>query len=531
MKRLLLYLTALTCLCFAGSAAANPSAGPVSARRSSVFIVPSGLRKRVAFWVDVFAKYGRSQIVVHHRERPWVVFTVLDFAKEAAEMSPVALEKHKEKRTNEVVAGLNAACTVLASGQPAESGQERLVAAVMKEVPGGAEKYKRLVDEELIRTQTGIREKWMEAVRRAGRYMHIMEGIFREQRLPVELSRLPFIESSFDYGVRSSAGAVGLWQFMPRTGRRYMTVNYLIDERRDVVASTRAAALYLQEAHNQLGSWPLAITSYNHGVAGVKRKIHKSGTEDIVRLIEDPEVKAFGFASSNFYPEFLAALQVYDNYRTYFPGLQLYPRANIVEHRLEHATSAPYLCKQLGVSREVLEELNYAVSSAIWEGRFRIPKGYSLKIPAEHAGKLAALRVAEPVGQAASSVYGGMVYQVRKGDSLLKIAKKFGLSVAKLKELNNLRSNTVGVGQKLVVRMPETIQRRPAEPPRKPVPTAADTPKPQPQGAAEPRTYKVKSGDSLWSISRKLGVSVEALKQANHLKDKHIKPGQILKRP
>src|SRR5262249_57227313 len=134
-------------------------------------------------------------------------------------------------------------------------------------------------------------------------------------------------------------GAAGMWQFSRPTGRRFMRVDSLVDERRDPFASSRAAALYLREVHNALDSWPLAITAYNHGPEGMARAVREVGTTDIATIIRQYDGKAFGYASRNFYAEFLAALQVEQDYQTHFGDLPLDAPLRFREHRLDRPVS------------------------------------------------------------------------------------------------------------------------------------------------------------------------------------------------
>ena len=143
--------------------------------------------------------------------------------------------------------------------------------------------------------------------------------------MPGELGRVPFVESSFNYDAYSSVGAAGIWQFMPwSTAKLYMRVGSSIDERRDPIISTRAAAKYLEHAYSVLGAWSLAITSYNHGITRLSLKASKTvRTKDVAKIIKEYDGKAWGFASKNFFAEFLAALEVEKNYKRYFPNLEL----------------------------------------------------------------------------------------------------------------------------------------------------------------------------------------------------------------
>ncbi|RIL08682.1 MAG: hypothetical protein DCC75_08290, partial [Proteobacteria bacterium] len=425
------------------------------------FTTPAGLRARVNFWRDIFTKYGKNQSVIHHRDYPQVVFDTADFSRQAAVLNPVALDSLKRREVKSRIAAVNASLTRLGQGKVPENALERQIVEEMAFIPGGAAKYRKAVKDDLVRSQTGIKEKFADAISRSGRYLPIIEEIFiQKYSLPIQLTRLPFVESSFDYQAYSSVGAAGIWQFMPRTARLYMTVNSLIDERRDPIKSTEAAAQYLLSAHAKIGTWPLALTSYNHGVGGVLKKMKQFGTSDIVSMIETHGERPFGFASSNFYPSFLAALEVYNERHIHFPNLRMEPALDITQYRLPYSVSVSHVVKQLGIDESELRSVNYAISDQIWRGRAKIPSGYVLKIPSNYAPRLAQLGGPEVVIQAAappaSSIYGGATYKVRKGDTLSGVAKKFSLSTTELKQLNNLSGDVLGIGQVLVVKRRET---------------------------------------------------------------------------
>ena len=483
-------------------------------RRSDMFKVPAAMRERVDFWKDIFAKYGKSQYVFHHRNYPGAVFSILDLENAESRMSPRSYDRHKKAAIKEETERIRGALRKLASGAEPVSNLERRIVFEMSSVPGGSSKYNKVVKEKLIRAQQGIKEKYAEAIKRSGKYLHVIEKIFvADFGLPIELTRLPFVESSFDYKAYSSVGAAGIWQFMRRTGRLYMRVNNIVDERRDPVEATRAAAKYLRSAYKTLGNWPLALTSYNHGVYGVSKKVKQLGTRDIVKIVEHPTKRVFGFASNNFYAEFLAALEIYDDYHAYFPNVQRQAPMKFKEYKLSHSTSVKYIMNKLGIDAETLKDYNYGLTKNVWSGRYRIPAGYNLKVPLSYSTKLAALRAPEPRVTTASSVYGGAVYRVRRGDTLSRIAKRYGVSVSKLKSMNNLRSDLVRVGQVLVVKPRESG-------------TAA---KSTVSTTSTPSTYRVRRGDSLSKIASKFGTSVSMLRSLNSLSSSKIKVGQVLK--
>lgn len=426
------------------------------------FAVPERLRARVDFWKDVFAKYSSKQVVVHHRDFPQIVFGVIDLEEETRDMGPIEFERHKEVVVKRTLAGVQREVEALARGEAPTTDFQQKVVRLMTDLPGGASKYRRLIDEDLIRSQTGIRDRYVEAVRRSRRYLPMMEHIFvNEYGLPKELTRLPFVESSFDYTAYSSVGAAGIWQFMPRTAKAHqMKVGKIVDERRDPLKATHAAAQYLRSAYQSLGSWPLAITSYNHGVGGVRSKVRKAGTTDLVAIVEHPYERFFGFASSNFYPEFLAAVEIYDNWSAYFPEVKEEPPLRLVSFPLSVPASPQHISHVLDIPMEELKEANYALLDPVWRGAAKIPAGYTLRLPAHYEDRTARILPPESRSRSvkvipvmytppAARAKGG--YVVKRGDTLFSISKKTNRSVDALKRANNLKGGSVKAGQRLVI--------------------------------------------------------------------------------
>ena len=419
---------------------------------------------------------------------------------------------------------------ILEEGLPMDTLKQ--VVESMRFIPGGVQKYRRMLSEDLIRTQTGIKEKFEASVKRSGRYLPIMEAIFvKEYGLPKELTRLPFVESSFDYTAYSSVGAAGIWQFMPRTGRLYMTINNLVDERRDPIESTRAAARYLGSAYTRIGTWPLAATSYNHGVGGIIKKVREVGTTDIVSILESHSKRVLGFASGNFFPELLAAIEVHENYAQYFPGLVLEKPLSIATVRLSQPLSISTITSRIGVSVEELKSVNYGISAIIWSGRSRIPAGYNLKVPSQYASKLSLLKQGEYVIQnqgtkAPSRDESGVSYSVRRGDTVASLARRFKITSDQLREDNALKGDALQVGQTLSIRSKPSAVVKSGGAFEKSGTAKKSSPK-----VENRRIYTVKSGDTLWSIGKKLGVKVESVRKANNLSSTKVTVGMKLKIP
>ncbi len=517
------------------------------------FRVAPILRDRVDFWKDVFTKYTSKQVVVHHRDFPQIRFGVLDFSDEARTMNAVQFERYKDRGEAEAVANIKRQLLALSQGDDPQTPFQRQAVELLKRIPGGPEKYKKIVDDDLVRTQTGIRERYAEAVRRAWKYMPVMEQIFvAEYGLPKELTRIPFIESSFDYTAYSSVGAAGIWQFMPRTARAHrLLVGRYVDERRDPLKATRAAAEYLRGAYSSLGAWPLAITSYNHGVGGVRAKVKKAGTNDLAVMIEDPNERFFGFASTNFYPEFLAALEIFEEHEKYFPEIPVQPPLRVYSYPIQASASVASVARQLNVPMEALKDANYALLDPVWRGAARIPAGYVLRVPVEYQRPgvvIAPDTMAKPpevvaVSQGSSQA----THRVARGESLIGIAKRYNTSVDRLMALNRLQKATVKPGQVLVVRAAEPARKQPVQQAQAakasqrgsgsviPSPieqaNAAEPDAPEakgPTGSPKGTTYTVRSGDSLFTIGEKMGTSVATLKKANRLKGTKLVVGQVL---
>jgi membrane-bound lytic murein transglycosylase D len=539
---------------FAYSADATPGLGSnlglqSGMRESSMvgpFQVPAKLRGRVDFWKDVFAKYGRNQVVIHHREFPQVVFGVLDFSSEAETMSDVELKHHKDRVEKETVLSMKEQIRQLVNGEePSTPFQESFVER-MEMVPQGSRSYRRLLDEDLLRTQTGIRERYAQAISRAWKYLPVMEQIFTsEYGLPKELTRLPFIESSFDYTAYSSVGAAGIWQFMPRTARSHrMLVGRYVDERRDPVKATRGAAEYLRIAYQELGSWPLAITSYNHGVGGVRSKVRAAGTSNISEIIEHPSERFFGFASTNFYPEFLAAVEIFQDHDKYFPEVSVQPPLRLVAYPVRTPMSTTQASRQLGVPLENLKEANYALLDPVWKGSAKIPAGYVLQVPVQYTDKMNEVRTPEPIRSriVTTSSGEGRMYRATRRDTLQSIAARFNTTPERIAQMNRLTSHAVELGQVILVPQsglstsaqatsPETVVAAASEPaPEMPVTKVSVRPK-KTAVAPTTRTHKVRKGETLGSIAARYGRSIADVKRVNKMRGSTVVAGQVLRIP
>ncbi len=176
-----------------------------------------------------------------------------------------------------------------------------------------------------LRFQLGQSDRFRAGLVRSGTWKPYIQEVLAKRGLPLELAALPHVESSFDPTAYSKVGAAGMWQFMRSTGVRYMRIDHIVDERRDPFFATDAAARLLADNYSVIQSWPLALTAYNHGLAGMRRAVQQQKTSDIATIVAKYQSRSFGFASRNFYTAFLAALEIDSNPDRYFPNVKIDP--------------------------------------------------------------------------------------------------------------------------------------------------------------------------------------------------------------
>jgi len=326
------------------------AAVPSFAAPSDEFPVPPDLAPAVRFWVDVFTRYSRDDFVIHDRLELGRVYEVVRGVRNAGEVAAEA-QRIADRVALQGLWGVDPFERLLRPGLEAR-------AAAL-----GAGR---------VRVQRGMREVFAAGLLGARRYRRIVERALEQEGLPRALAALPLVESSYNPDATSSAGAAGIWQLTAETGQRFLRVSERVDERRDPVRATQAAARLLRSLHDALPAWPLAVTAYNHGLAGVERARRAVGSDDLGVLVTRYAGPGFGFASRNFYAEFVAASQVLRHVERYFP-------------------------------------------------------------------EIAPDRIIE--------------YQVKRGDSLFKVARRHGITVPKLCATNGLRSAKLQPGQVLLIRL------------------------------------------------------------------------------
>ena len=353
---------------------------------SGAFPVPREIQPNVDFWRNVYSKWGRQQVALHDDEHLGVIYEVINLAGTNPDGYTSDQKSLIQGRQETLKARLRSIQVKTGRGESLTSEEEalrgKLVAAGGTRAIYGAD--------ERVRAQRGLRERFRRGVEISGRYEPTFREVFRSAGLPEDLVYLPHVESSYQLGAVSTAGATGVWQFMPATGRSYMHVGGTVDERLDPVVSAKAAARYLRDAHNRLGTWPLAVTSYNHGVGGMARAKAEHGT-DFGRIVKQYQGPAFKFASRNYYAEFLAAREIANHPETYFPGIVR--QEPLREERIVLPASMPatQVAAHYGVPLQRLAAVNLAWREPARSGRGHLPAGHTVWLPAGSTQRVAGL--------------------------------------------------------------------------------------------------------------------------------------------
>lgn len=354
-------------------------------RISPDFQIPSLIFNQTKFWFRVYTEFSSDKKIIHDSLHPHIIYDVFDISEimalpaRATWLNTVKAQKAVSKRVAEIRVKLKK----MARKSKAEMDEEELAwLAQFEEIKGDQKKIIRTASQSL-RVQTGQKDFFENGLSISGRYIEGMEAIFKKKNLPVELTRLPFVESSFVIGATSKVGAAGIWQFMPGIGRLFMTVNDQIDERRNPWKATEAAAKLLKENHMILHkNWGLALTAYNHGPAGVKRAMQALGTRDIAKIVKTYRSRNFDFASANFYTCFLAAVHA-QMYKDILWADHVYePALSFDSLKLRKSFKPNQLVAATGLSHDQLLVFNPELDRA-FKRNYSIPKGYRIFLPAD----------------------------------------------------------------------------------------------------------------------------------------------------
>ncbi len=427
-------------------------------------------------------------------------------------------------------------------------------------------------------------------------YMPIFEEALERHKMPLELKYLPVIESALIPTAVSRAGAGGLWQFMPPTATGLgLEINSLVDQRRDPYLASDAAARYLKQLHHTYGDWSLAIAAYNCGPGNVNKALRRAGEGKHYFWEIYPFLPT---ETRGYVPAFIAAnyIMTYHKCHNISPALAKRPLITDTIH-ITKRVHFDQISQVMDIPVEEIRALNPQFRTDLIPGDI---KPYSLVLPSlqvyayianedsilnHNATRYARRGVVEPssgasVGRdACGEYYDEQVtkwHTVRKGETLTKIANKYGITIADIRKYNRVKKS-VKAGQKLKIvttqrtykpkaeetkaiaenttqsqetpatqapatdstatqvaaaftshATSDTVKEEPAKAPEQPVAKKTSTSKKKNTKASKPRTHKIARGESLSKIAKRYGVTVNQLKRANNLKSDAIRAGQNL---
>jgi membrane-bound lytic murein transglycosylase D len=416
-----------------------PAAAVPPAADADPFPEPPALREGIAFWKRVWSEWTLSQVVLHDSLHHQIVYEVIDLPGPVGDLYTEEQRDLIKDRREALEERLKSLEERLEESEPLDDEDRRLAALLTTRAGAGAIEGAR----DRLRVQRGLRERFLRGVAISGRYLDEFKAIFREAGLPEDLAYLPHVESSFQENARSWAGAAGMWQFTRSAARLFLTMTSGVDERLDPVAAARGAARYLKKAFDELGSWPLAVTSYNHGIAGMRHARERFGDE-FETIVTSFDGRSFGFASRNFYMSFVAARDLAKVYEASPPpSLVREPRLALDRIVLDVPSSAPSIARRYGVKSADLAAINPAWTRSARDGSAKIPAGVQVWLPAGTLDRIAhaARRPAAPERTHPASQ--ARVHTVAPGETLSKIARMYGVPLPDLLAYNGLRIDSI----------------------------------------------------------------------------------------
>lgn len=376
------------------------------------------------------------------------------------------------------------------------------------------------VDRNIKMFSVNIKDRFSSWLSRSGRYVDMMKGIFREHGMPEDLVYIALIESGFNPKAYSWANASGPWQFIKSTGTRYgLRVDSWVDERRDPVKSTRAAAAYLKDLYNMFGTWSLSMAAYNAGEGSVSRAINKTGTLDFWKISESSSIVS---ETKEYVPKFIAAKAIAKDPAAYGLGpIDYEDPFEFDEVRVDRQVALSDVARTCGTSVDNIKGLNPELRRECTPPN---TPGYRLRVPKGSAGAFLAGYAQIPRATATTA---GNRHVVRRGETLTKIAARYGVPVSELASINGLRTTSkVRSGRSLTIPVSGTQSASSGEKPA----TVLRASSSGSGSGAHVATYKVRRGDTLSGVARKYGMTTANLAELNGISRKAgLRRGQRIK--
>lgn len=530
-------------------------AAPVLTEAEHIFPIYPIVERQKRFWLQIFTRYDVREGLLHDGLVGLPVYEAVDLR----DKSRRAGQRYVAQRKQAIRKRIQNLARAMEKGVRLSAAQRDLLALF----PQGTKPKTLRTYARKVRFQRGLRNRFRKGLERSGRVLAELRSAMARHGVPEDLAYLPHVESSFYAHTYSQAGAAGIWQFMRSTGKLFMRVDSLIDERLDPLLAGDSAARYLRRNYERLGNWPLAITAYNHGPVGLDRIAKRMGTRNLGLMIEGYNGRNFGVASKNFYAEFLAAREVALHPERYFDSLTPQPPMRYHEVKLPFYLETQTAVQAAGIPIAQLRKLNPALKSLIWSATRRIPPGYRMRLPVQTSPE----RFLDQIPAQARHTKQKQVWAVRvqRGDTLYGIALRNRISWRALARANGITSaRKLRPGQKLIIprprvpaskrtasqtlnpprvaktksllvsaaqKAPASSQTRPeTQPPRKLLPQSTPVAQPSVQKKAPLRAEILISAnyeESLEHYAKWGGTSTSALRQRNKLsRRKQLVSGQ-----
>jgi membrane-bound lytic murein transglycosylase D len=481
--------------------------------QNDLFPRPTELENAVQFWTRVYTEVDTRSGFIHDSLHLNIVYQTVRLPDDTSSRERRRRVERASEHTRDIL-------TKLASGarEDLDKDEERVLALF----PEGTSDADFRAAAGRLRFQLGQSDRFRAGLVRSSTWKPYIHEVLAKRGLPRELAALPHVESSFDPTAYSKVGAAGMWQFTRSTGVRYMRIDHIIDERRDPFLATDAAARLLADNYSVIQTWPLALTAYNHGLAGMRRAVDQQKTSNIETIVAKYQSRSFGFASRNFYTAFLAALEIDTNPERYFPNLKIDPPSDTATITVPAFVTIDALADALNVRESALRGLNPALTDAVWAGDKYVPRGFELRVPRATAAVAEELLAAIDARELYAAQRPDAEHRVRRGDTLSGIAAEYRVSLAALMRINGMSGrDVIRVGQLIKLPLdgaaPAAVAVARAEAPASP-----PTPTPALATTTAEGVYVVRRGDSIARIADRLGVDAAELVAANDIRNRNI---------
>ena len=460
------------------------------ASKNKHFPVPPFLCDNVLFWKKIYTHVSTDEGLIHDRKYPLIIYQKIHVGNRRGRTLDKYVNSYK-KRIADLLKEIPYLPTTAQTQEQKRIVKMFLEYSSLNDIPQAIKR---------IRFQLGQRESFLTGLEQSGMYIDEIFAIIKRENLPLRLAYLPHVESAFNTHAVSKAGAAGLWQFMWETGKQFLDIDRYIDERLDPILSTEAAITLLKKNYNELKSWPLAITAYNYGLAGIKRAVKATKSNDISVIIQNHKSNSFKFASKNFYSCFLAACEIDENYQRYFKHVNMDSPLLRKRFILAVPTKPDVLCKRLNISLFEFKALNPAFKESLYKYEALIPKHYTVFLP---------LTVDV-------NVAGNLIKKTNINNTIkpkLSIPKKVEKKFISKKHLKTDNDNLT-LKKRLLKKAPrKQLNNKKIK-------------------YSNYSKYRVKKGDSIWLIAKKFKTNENKLRKINGLSRRsYIYPGQLLKVP